>query len=183
MMANSYGGRNYDTSYSSTTYSDIGSSTSSTMYYEEAPKLDYDFNKIKKELTPYSDYSISYDPERGRFIVNRGFEYQEKEFTTKRSALRFVKRWREKRGDIDRGIKIPIYDQYKEKAKARKLEKIRQQEEREALERERERLRVEAEKHALWMEAIRKKRIKQKKKEDELWEEETYLERLGVWDG
>ena len=62
-----------------------------------------------------SEPSITYDPETKKFVVHTDILQQGREFNTKRSAKRFVKRWQNKKNGVTERKKS-IYEQYKEKA-------------------------------------------------------------------
>ena len=124
---------------------------------------------------PPDEYSITYDPETKKFVVSRGWDYADKEFSTKRSAQRFVKRWMEKKHGI-KPSKTNILKRLKEKQQELK---VRKEEERKA-----EEYRIEAERVA---ERYRKSQElawavqeKARLKYEEEQEEDNYFERLGI---
>jgi len=86
-------------------------------------------------------YSIDYDPVKSKFIVERGLQASPKEFTTKRSAVRFVKRWLDKLNGIKvEPKKIPFKtNKIRKKERKRKaqeeLDRLEQEENMEFLER------------------------------------------------
>ncbi len=108
--------------------------------------------------------SITYDPEKKKFVVCRGWDYQDKEFNTKRSARRFIKRWLDKQNGVA-PPKKDITKIYKEKARqARAMEEMAR------ARAEIERLMMEQEKIA--------EQVKLKVELQEL--DDNYYERLGL---
>ena len=112
--------------------------------------------------------SITYDPEKMRFVVNRGWEYNDREFTTKRSAQRFLKRWEDKQN----GVVTKKKDITKKLIEAQK--RVREQKEWE-IQMAEERRKME-EHFRLLTEQAEQARMAQE--EAEL--EDNYFERLGV---
>ena len=151
------------TGTATTTYydDDIGTSTAATTYWND-DTIDKQSTVFEGALDPTpvhnSDPSITYDPEQKKFIVCRGLDYQDREFTTKRSALRFSKRWLDKKNGIYNKKKTPIYQVYKQKAK-------------EAREREA---------HERWIKEINRVMAKKKKILAQEREDDEYLDRRGA---
>jgi len=130
-------------------------------------------------LSPSGD-SISYDPEKKRFVVYRGFEYQDKEFTTKRSAKRYLKRWEDKQNGI-KTKKVPIYDQYKAGVMAKRhRERMRLEQEEQARIRQEQMDRIRAERVAAEREMVEAAEALRLQEERPMTEEEAYFDRIGI---
>ena len=112
------------------------------IYYDDEPwhppPASYRVQHIREKIPLYS---IDYDPVKSKFIVERGLQASPKEFTTKRSAVRFVKRWLDKLNGIKvEPKKIPfktnkIRIQERKRKAQEELDRLEQEENMEFLER------------------------------------------------
>jgi hypothetical protein len=162
----------FTTAYSGT------STAATTTYYDDTTYVTYtsDTGGVHRVRVPrtYADelfkpnYSISYNKDDNRFIVSRGLDYQDREFTTKRSAKRFAERWLARKNKEIK-TKVPIYEQYKESAKSKRImaEAMRRMDE--------ARIRREAER----LEMVRREEAAMEQEEIST-EEDRYFERLGL---